>query len=293
MNKETGTSFNGAISFTADGVAYRRTFTNIPYSMEIFRFLESVGGMMDPKEKERADAMPGLIPMFEARYLLTDRLLKQRTAMQILELASGLSPRGYNWSTDLGCIAYVEMDLPEKMVTKRKVVEELHHINKSKDNGSLSLLNGDVTSCLDVANSASHFFLHEPVHVVCEGLLRYLSLEDRQYLAAAVHEVIYHCEDSGGAWITPDIELLSEVNATPESRARYDRMAVEWGFDVRPNLFKDIDHAVSFFEGFGFSVEIHSQLEVIDELVSPKRLGLSDEAVHQQLRGRRSFLLTV
>ncbi len=285
----TGTSFNGKISFTADGVAYRRTFTDIPYSKEIFEILKQHGGMIDPKEKQRADAMPQLIPMFEARYLLTDQELKKSGIKQVLELASGLSPRGFIWADDLD-VQYVEIDLPEKMAMKRTVVNELHCLNGTNGYDNLHLLEGNITLRQDILDS-NIYLEHEPLFVICEGLLRYLNWRDKSSLALAVRDTIHL--HGGGIWTTPDIELLSDVNATPESTARYDMMAREWGFDVRPNLFKDMGHAVEFFEAFGFKVNQHCQLEMIDQLVSPKRLGLPDENVRQQLGMRTSFVMTL
>ena len=286
---KNGITFKDTISFTADGVAHRRQYTGIPYSKEILQAILQNGGMVDPKEKQLADSMPQLTPMFEARYLLTDLVLKKSGVKQILELASGLSPRGFIWADDPG-VEYVEIDLPQKMDMKHAVVRELHCQNGTNGYDNLHLLRGDVTNPQDVLDSST-YFEHKQLFVICEGLLRYLNWKDKASLATAVRDTI--SMHGGGIWATPDIELLSDANATPESRARYEMMAQEWGFDVRPNLFRDMKHAVKYFKGFGFKVAQRCQLEVMDQLVSPKRLNLPEDVVRKQLGMRTSFVMTL
>ena len=47
------------------------------------------------------------------------------------------------------------------------------------------------------------------------------------------------------------------------------------GINVEENTFESEHAAIIFFENLGFTVEKHSFLEVLDELVSPKTIGLS------------------
>ena len=282
-------SFNEKISFTADGVAYRRTFTGIPYSNQIFHFLENNGGMMDPKEKARADAMPGIIPLFESRYLITDQEPEKSGISQVIELASGLSPRGFTWAHN-PMFEYVEVDLPDKMSMKRKVVSELHRQQGTSHYSNLHLLDGNVIDQESWAGAVINFE-RAPIFVICEGLLRYVNWPDKEKLSELVQRTL--SEHGGGTWVTPDIELLSDVNATAESRARYDMMAREWGFDVRPNLFEDIDHARRFFESFGFKIELRPHLDVVDQLVSPKRLSLADDVVQKTLGRFVTFVMSL
>lgn len=281
------TSFNEKISFTADGVAYRRTFTDIPYCREIFTIMEEICGPLSPREKQRADEHKAIIPFFEARYLLTDREIKKSGVTQVMELASGLSPRGLIM-TENPAITYVELDLPEKMEFKREVIRKLHR-NRPAESSNLILEDGNAVDVRDFAFAEMKLRVG-PVAVVCEGLLRYLNWEDKEELANNVKGALgIH----GGVWITSDIELLSEVESSPEKKARYDKITREWGLDVRPNLFRDIKHAISFFEGFGFKVAQHSTAEVSDSLTCPKRLGLSDESVRVELSKHSAFVLSL
>jgi len=283
------TSFNEKSSHTADSVAYRRTFTSIPFSKEIFEILEDIVGPIDPHQKERADSYPIIMPLFESRYIVTDREIRKAGITQILELASGLSPRGFVWAQD-PAVTVVEIDLPEKMRLKKRIIERLHGLNGTSHFAGLHLVEGNVTNPHTVAAAGSYFLPSLPVAVVCEGLLRYMDWEDKEALVESVRTTLQ--VQQGGMWVTPDIELLSDIT-TPAAHKRYDEMVKTIGMDVRPNLFRDMEHAVEFFQGFGFKVSIHRHTDVISELTSPKALGLSAEAVHEELSKRFTFTMSL
>ncbi len=289
------TSLNEKISFTADGVAYRRAeYTDIPFSKEIFEIMEKICGPFDPEEKAKADGMKIVIPLFEARYILTDELLRESGVDRVLELASGLSPRGFIWTKDR-TVRFVELDLPEKMATKRRILAELHSRTGIGYNQNHILEEGDLNDTFTFEQAINDLDMEgsdpRPVGIVCEGLLRYMNWPDKEKLARNINRALKY--SMGGVWITPDIELLSDADATPESRARYDMMAAKWGFDVRPFLFKDFDYAVSFFQGFGFKVAQHCHAGMAERLVSPVRAGLTIEDVRADLAKRFTFVMTL
>lgn len=288
-------SLNEKISFTADGVAYRRAaYTDIPFSKEIFEIMEKICGPFNPEEKAKADGMKNVIPIFESRYLLTDGLLRGSGVDRVLELASGLSPRGFAWTRD-HTIRFVELDLPGKMVVKRRILAELHRCTGILDRQNHILEEGDLNDTFTFDQAMNDLDTEssdpKPVGIVCEGLLRYMNWPDKEKLAMNINRAIRY--SMGGVWITPDIEFLSDANATPESRARYDMMAEKWGFDVRPFLFKDFDHAVGFFKGFGFKVAQHCHAGMAERLVSPARAGLTIKEVRAELAKRFTFVMSL
>ena len=73
----------GKIGKTAIMVSYGRTFTDIPYTKEIFKALEQEAGIAPEL------LIPEIAPQIEARYKLISKLLKQSGINQIFELASG------------------------------------------------------------------------------------------------------------------------------------------------------------------------------------------------------------
>src|ERR1041385_1494837 len=94
---ENSESINRAekISPTAWGVAFRRTFTDIPLSKEIFEALEEIRKKDSHQTEDfQRTSLTDLAPYFEARYKMINHLLEQTGQTQVLELAAGMSPRG-------------------------------------------------------------------------------------------------------------------------------------------------------------------------------------------------------
>src|SRR3990170_5146832 len=111
---------NESISPTAWTIAQQRSLTDIPYSNQIFRVLErqlSQNGV-EISEEFRS---PQIAPQTEARYKLVDHLLRENGVQQVLEIASGFSPRGLQM-TDNNNFVYVEVDLQNVLKQKRQIV---------------------------------------------------------------------------------------------------------------------------------------------------------------------------
>ena len=122
MSKVSDVSFEKVMP-TAWGVAFRRTLTSIPLCQEIFSILDkSLTDLADRTKLEQLKR-PKLTPFFEARYLLTQKLLRENRTNQFLELASGLCPRGI-FLTENAHITYVEIDFPSMIEQKTKIIEE-------------------------------------------------------------------------------------------------------------------------------------------------------------------------
>ena len=71
-----------SISPTAILTSYPRIFTDIPYEKEIYDWLSK-------NCKDEVKLNKSLAPEIEARYKLTDKLMKQLNISQVLELAAG------------------------------------------------------------------------------------------------------------------------------------------------------------------------------------------------------------
>jgi O-methyltransferase involved in polyketide biosynthesis len=120
---------------------------------------------------------PTLEQFLLARHRLIDYLLTEAIAAgrisQVLEVACGMSPRGWRFARDHGdAITYVEADLPAMAERKREALERAgslsdHHrvveIDALAEEGSLSL--GAVAGDLDSG---------EGLAVITEGLISYL-----------------------------------------------------------------------------------------------------------------------
>jgi hypothetical protein len=285
MAPKSDTTFNSKSSFTADGVAYRRTFTDIPLSKEIWNAYESIYGKRSPDELEHMK-MPSTAAFFEGRYVLDDMKIKESGASQIFELASGLSSRGMTMTVSADAV-YVELDLPEKMSAKRQIVQKLMTDGIVQERPNLFLEEGNVLDKADFDRASKHFH-DRPIAVVCEGLLRYLSFADKKRVALMIRDLLLR---HGGVWITPDIDSAQWVPQSPEQQKRSEKLQKQTGIDISTNLFKDEKEATVFFEKLGFSIEKFRISTVADRLTCPQRLGITPEMVKKALDTRWMFVM--
>ena len=279
------------VSVTAWRVAYRRTLSDIPFSSEIFdelqKIMQRTRSVAELQELEQL-VQPDITPIFEARFKLVNRLLKEQNVKQILEIAAGFSPRSLAMAGDPS-VEYSEMDLPGLMSEKRSVFEELIKQSRIPRYPNVHLNAGNALVMSDLLSAVKRF-RQEPIAVVNEGLLRYLTFEEKAIVVRNVQELL---RLFGGVWITPDLSLRPQGifglsgERMRDQFARIERMT---GIDVAKNYFGNEDTARAFFEDLGFRIERHSFMEIADDLVSPQRLHLSKEQVEKEI-GRLAVLV--
>ena len=275
------------ISPTAWGVAYRRSLTDIPYAKELFTAFEEElerGNKSVTAKEYSTKGMPEITPFFEARYLMIDELLKKESATQILEIAAGLSGHGLEFSKNKD-VKYVEMDLPGIIAEKELIVGQVLSQKDMPKPENLFFSAGNVLASQDMQKAVAHFDEEKKIAVTHEGLLRYLSFNEKEVLAQEIKSLL---EKFGGVWITPDIGFRGR-NATI---ARSANLAPLTGVaDFEANLFADENRAKEFFERFGFTVESHDFDEVKNQLVSPERLNIPEEKLNELLNWNKAFVM--
>ena len=233
---------------------------------------------------------PETAPMFEARFKLVNKILKESEITQILELASGFSQRGFIISQD-PLMKYSELDLPGIIEEKKSIAKNLIEKGKIKKTTNLHLNKGNTIIMEDLLSATQEFEENKPIAVLNEGLLRYLDYHERTKVAENIHQLL---KESGGVWITPDSAV--KMRRRNSSKLMYDsdeKIKQLTGIDVRKYYFKNELEAKKFFEGFGFSVERRNFMEVYSELVSPKNLNLLPEVVKKILQNRSVFIMKV
>jgi len=261
--------FEGVSPTALAPVIARGEFSDIPFAREMLGFLQ-----------ERCLSMPADFLaavrehafFFEARFKAVSRMLAEEHASQICELAAGFSPRALDPA--FGSTTYVEVDLPKIIAQKRAIVLGLlGSIPAHLQFGCANVLHwNELAPCL-------RHFRQEPVAVVAEGLLRYLTLDEKARLADNVKSIL---RIHGGVWITPDI-LLREWEAPGLDK--------KLGRDVGLHHFDDMAQARAFFEGCGFHVEDRPLLAGIRErVVSLPRAAPGPLAV---MESRRIFRMTL
>lgn len=124
--------------------------------------------------------LPTLEGMLLARHRLIDLRLKQAIEageiLQIVEVAAGLSPRGWRFAREYrDRITYVEADLPNMIARKRRILAELggetpHHMTVEIDalagTGPTSIT--EICGALDPARGTA---------IITEGLVNYFDTE--------------------------------------------------------------------------------------------------------------------
>lgn len=266
------------ISVTALMLAFARgEHTQIPWAKEMLAILRDRGATLSGGAWSVLSTRD-VAHFAEARFRAVSCLLEDKGATQVLELAAGLSPRGMDFARR--GVVYVEADLAESTAMKREIVTA---ILGSLPEG-LHLCSASVVDREQLLACCSSLDAGQPVAVTTEGLLRYLTFEEKTQLAAHVHEILRRY---GGCWITPDIHLREW--AVRQTSAYRETETATLGRDLSANYFDDLDHARAFFERCGFAVDSRPLLEGIRGLlvVHPQ-----NERLVAELNDRRIFVLT-
>jgi len=291
MGQDNLDSKNGyeKIGPTAWGVARFRAQADIKYAQEIFDELAILIKPTHPLEVEyiRRSKESNIAPQLEARYKLINQLLATSKTNQILEMASGLSPRGLTMTEEDPSLCYVEVDLPEMVETKKRLIQTLVDKNIAKPQNNLHIEDGDVLDA-DYLMATTRYFKTGPIAIINEGLLRYMNFDQKAIVAKNVRTLL---EKFGGVWITSDITLPRVLEHHEESKLNRGLIKALSGIDIERNAFENEPAAIEFFKNLGFTIERHSFLEVIDDLISPKRLGMSKEETKELIEHAVVFVM--
>jgi O-methyltransferase involved in polyketide biosynthesis len=260
------------VSVTALIPAFARgDYTSIPWAKEMLAFLRSRGATLSDGPWSE-DAARAFAPVFEARFRAVSRVVEEKGATQVLELAAGLSPRGMDLARQ--GIVYVETDLAESMTWKREIVTAI----RGQVPENLHLCAASAIDRSQLLQCCSPFVTGRPVAVTTEGLLRYLTFDEKTLVARNVHEIL---QRYGGWWITPDVHLRSVTQRQTMDYRQQEREILGRSLDA--NYFENLDHAQRFFEGLGFAVDsrplfdcLQPQIQApeIDQAVDPNDFRL-------------------
>ena len=131
----------------------------------------------------------------------------------------------------------------------------------------------------------------KPLIITNEGLLRYLTKDEKAKGAQNIHKIL---ERFNGVWITSDISLRKIFNKENKMMNNHvEKISKLTGKDIVANRFDTEEEAKDFFENLGFSIERHSFMEVKDMLTSPNKLNLSDLQVKEQIEDAVAFVMKV
>jgi O-methyltransferase involved in polyketide biosynthesis len=279
------------ISVTAKVAAYYRQFSDIPFAREAASRI-GADAAFDQILREHGlerDKLTFYAPMFEARYKSLTQLL-QSGAPQVLELASGYSLRGLDL-TRSGRIRYVETDLPAVVAEKLRLLEDIRQHHRILPSPQHVVTTADALDFDQIHAAAAVLDTRQPLTVLCEGLIMYLSKPETERLATNIHRLLG--EFAGGSWITPDFTFRAEAKDLPPERVRL-REAITGVTQrqVDASAFEDGDDLEAFLGRVGFSVQVRSQVDETPSFSSIHALGLTQASIERLRPVLRVWIMT-
>lgn len=261
------------ISYTALGVAYSRTFSDIPWSKEIAAICNATALVDENAELHRA-----LAPYFEARFKALTVLLRTSGAKNILEIASGIGPRDLILTKD-PFVYYIETDLPDVLRQKREILQRLSEEYAVRVPGALRL---EPLNILDgeAFRRVVRKFPSGPIAIGHEGLLAYLTHEEKARAAGIIRRIL---QKRGGVWITPDLNTRANAEAMLDERLQgvTAKVLQNTGRDYLANAFTSPDEIKFFFENLGFDSVARPIGSMVGKITSSG--GLDPKKVAAQL----------
>lgn len=252
-NPSTERNYN-SISPSAKWVLMMKGHTAIPYARQTAELIQYPEKFV--VDFQKADTgFWARTAHFEHRYLSIDQLLSDDPVHNIMELSSGYSFRGLDLSLKKD-VHYIDTDLPDMIERKKELIKGLED-NEKHRKGKLELLALNALDETRFKEIVQHFE-KGPLAIVNEGLLIYLSTEEKEKLCKVIHGVL---EQRGGYWITADIYLKvsnSQV-ADPGLDERTKRFFEE--HNVEANRFESFEKAEAFFNRMGFVIDKEADID--------------------------------
>jgi O-methyltransferase involved in polyketide biosynthesis len=267
------------VSVTARVVAYYRQFSDVPFARDVAARIGADEAMATLAREHGLDLrdLAFYAPLFEARYKAVGAAIARAGARQVVELASGFSLRGLAMTRD-PAFTYVETDLAGVTGEKARLVADLRRQYGLADHGNHHLAVADALDADALAAALAPLRRDEPLAVVNEGLIQYISLDELRRLAANVRGVL--AGFAGGVWITPDFAFAeSTAGISPQRMQLRAAIAGVTARDLDRSAFADEAALTAFLAGEGFRATVRSQLDEAGELTSMTTLGLSPEIV--------------
>ena len=258
-----------SISPTAIVTSYPRTFTDIPYEKEIYQWLQKNCKNNDVKLNKL------LAPEIEARYKLTNKILDNLNIKQIVEIAAGYSSRGLIYA-EKG-YEYIEMDLEEVAKNKDRLLRDIASIPCN-----LHIESGNALNYEDFEKCEKFLNKDREVAIINEGLLRYLTFEEKRIVAKNIYNVL---KKYNGVWITCDVTPKKFIQKQNDFMPNFNNnLNVVTSRNNLTDRFENIEHINKFMKDIGFnSVEIHKFIEVKDKMSSFDILGIDKKSADEVL----------
>jgi O-methyltransferase involved in polyketide biosynthesis len=277
------------ISPDAGFQSYLRTLYDVPYASEIAELVSAKRQLELIADNDLEERLQ-LTPLFEARFRGTDLVVqdfaRRYKINQILELGAGLAPLGLSYTLRQPDLTYIEIDLPDIIETKKKIIKQL----KPETPLGLEFVSADCLSAKELAEATKKLRPKAPVIIFNIGLFGYFDAKEQATMAKNVHAILSRF---GGYWITPD-PAMHNVRRREISRHFLTHLIAEQRAEPgqvkmrEDNCFADEPDADRFFAEHHFSIHKRPQLANY-KLISPSKLGLPKNQEEQTLKDLDRF----
>ncbi|HVI48640.1 MAG TPA: class I SAM-dependent methyltransferase [Chitinophaga sp.] len=252
-----------AISPSARSLLMLKGLTTIPYVRKAAELM-CAPEAYTPDYNIKDPAFWGRLVHFENRYWSINQLLATTPVNNILELSSGFSFRGLDITTQQPGIHYIETDLPDLIATKQAMIRDLQEAPPATGS-QLEILPLNAMDEQAFHTTVSHFG-PGPLAILNEGLLMYLSVQEKEQLCNTIREALL---PRGGCWITADIYVCQHYK-TIRINDKLNEFFQE--HRIYENMFDDYESAEAFFREAGFEViqraqPDHSKLSTLPYLL--------------------------
>jgi O-methyltransferase involved in polyketide biosynthesis len=279
------------IGLTAKLTAYLQQFTDIPFAQDVANLVRAKKAFAHLLRNYnlRPDDLNGYAPIFEARYKSIGAMIRRTGVRQILELAAGFSSRGLAMTADAG-LRYVEIDREEIAAEKVALISAISRRHRLLPRDNLRVLAANILEPDPLQAATNCLRAAQPVAIVHEGLLQYLSSSETETVARNIHEIL---GAFGGVWITPDLALKSDAANVSDRQKVFQRIVAETtDRTMYNNAFENVEHVREYFKRLGFQVEMFNQLYLAPNLVSIDRLRLAPDLVDELRPRLRLWMLS-
>jgi len=116
--------------------------------------------------------------LFQTRHHCINAAIMESGVRQVVELASGISPRGLQWARNVPESIYIESDLPALMIHKSKLLRNHILASDEVNHGILHCCGVDALCTDGLDQVLSSIDPDSPFALISEGLLLYFSAEE-------------------------------------------------------------------------------------------------------------------
>lgn len=145
--------------------------------------------------------------LFCARYRTINAVVARLGHRQILEIASGISPRGLQWSRENPKTVYIESDLPRLMRHKAKILRNSIQEDAVLSRGVLHCCGIDALDLDSIRHALEYTDPRAALSIVTEGLLLYFNADEMKTFMTHMATIL--AERPGATWV---VDLVSRAN---------------------------------------------------------------------------------